>query len=68
MRERPGRRMVAQSGHADSQRWVKFGQEAPCGCPKMASPSYSFRLQDVTRESLQMESQSFKERKGARNW
>lgn len=41
MRERRGRRMVTQPGHADSQRWVKFGQEAHCGCPKMASPSYS---------------------------
>ena len=41
MRERRGRRMVAQSGHADSQRWVKFGQEAHCGYPKMASPSCS---------------------------
>lgn len=33
--------MVTQYVHADSQRWVKFGQEAHCGYPKMASPSYS---------------------------
>ena len=41
MRERRGRRMVQQSGHADSQRWVKCGQEVHCGCPKVASPSYT---------------------------
>lgn len=31
-------RMVRQSGKANSQGWVKLGQEAHSICPKMASP------------------------------
>lgn len=53
-----------ESGRADSQRWVKFGQEAHCGCPKMASPSYTAPAHGTVQEGPQMDTHSFKEEKG----
>lgn len=60
-------RVVRQSGKANSQGWVKLGQEAHSICPKMGKsllvppPSHGTVL-----EGLQMELQSFKEEKGHR--